>query len=158
MRDSTIPSSYDIYLGQDDGAMLIVNSNSYVPEVLLEDLVPGHYSWRVVAKDCRGGLAYGPKWTFEVLDECACDCVADVVCDGIANVFDVVHCVAEAFRSFDPNIDPNPSCPLMSDNDVNYDGFVNVFDVVFIVNMAFRSGAREDNICNPCTLIGLCAP
>lgn len=143
------PVTHDIYLGQDDGAMLIVSSNSYVSDVYLENLSPGHYSWRVVAKDCRGGLRYGPTWTFDVT-ECACDCQADELCDGVANVFDVVFAVGEAFRGEPYTPDPNPDCPLVGMNDANNDGSVNVFDVVRLVNMAFRAGTREDNIFDPC--------
>lgn len=89
---------------------------------------------------------------------CACDCQGDEKCDGLPNVFDVVFAIGEAFR-FEPfTPDPNPTCPLIGMNDLNLDNVVNVFDVVFLINMAFRFGDRADNVCDPCTGLGPCAP
>ena len=86
--------------------------------------------------------------------DCACDCQGDEECNGLPTVFDLVFCVAEAFRNEPYSLDPNVTCPLLAQNDLNLDNVVNVFDVVFITTMAFRNGLREDNVCDPCTLVG----
>jgi hypothetical protein len=56
--------TYDVYRGQEGGALLIVTSDSNDPVASVNDLPPDKYIWRVVAKDCRGGLKYGPIWSF----------------------------------------------------------------------------------------------
>jgi len=78
---------------------------------------------------------------------CACPCHGDPVCDGVANVLDVVTCIDVAFRDRPPQSDPG--CPPAR-SDVNCDGVINVLDVVRIVNVAFRGGDPEAEFCDPC--------
>jgi hypothetical protein len=80
---------------------------------------------------------------------CDCSCHADPECNGLANVFDVVHCVNEAFRNGDPIVDPD--CPRTR-NDIDCNGVVNVFDVVGMVEVAFRNGDPGIQFCDPCAL------
>jgi hypothetical protein len=56
--------TYDFYLGQEGGALLIVESDTNNPSTIIDNLQFGRYSWRVVAKDDMGGLKYGPIHSF----------------------------------------------------------------------------------------------
>lgn len=140
---------YSINSGSSESAGGNYEANSTVGQVAVGEVSGGSYTASV-------GYWYGA--TASLPPSCACDCQGDENCDSVANVFDVVYVVSEAFRNHPYTPDPNPLCPLIGMNDLNLDDVVNVFDVVLLVNMAFRNGLREDNICDPCTGIGPCAP
>lgn len=81
---------------------------------------------------------------------CACDCHADPVCDGvISNVQDVVGTIGVAFRGASAIPDPNGACPFET-TDMNCDGFTSVVDVVKVVNVAFRGANAATEYCDPC--------
>lgn len=82
--------------------------------------------------------------------DCACDCHADPVCDGVrSNVQDVVVTIGVAFRGAAPIPDPNGACPYDA-TDMNCDTFTSVVDVVKVVNVAFRGANPATEFCNPC--------
>lgn len=81
---------------------------------------------------------------------CDCSCNGDPLCDGFANVQDVVSVVNVAFRGQLDTVDG--SCPHVGRSDLNCDCIVNVQDVVAMVNRAFRGDTTPPcDICaNPC--------
>jgi len=60
--------TYDTYLGSLGKAMLLLSNDKLAPAASATNLAPGFYRWRVVAKDCRGGMRDGPTWSFEIRD------------------------------------------------------------------------------------------
>lgn len=79
---------------------------------------------------------------------CDCGCHADIVCDGVTDLLDVVTTVDIIFRG-KPLI-PEPFCPY-AQVDVNCDGAPDIQDVVIIVEVAFRGGDASVLFCDPCT-------
>ncbi len=59
--------SYDLYLGE--GTPVLVATSLKFPAYRVE-LLPGkEYTWRVVAKDGRGGISKSPLWKFKTADD-----------------------------------------------------------------------------------------
>ncbi|MEW5702759.1 MAG: thrombospondin type 3 repeat-containing protein [Candidatus Zixiibacteriota bacterium] len=83
-------------------------------------------------------------------DQIGCICHGDPVCDGAANVQDVVATVGVAFRGVSPTLDPSCSHSPGGRTDLNCDGVATVIDVVRMVDVAFRGVDPGAQICNPC--------
>ncbi len=59
--------SYDLYLGE--GTPVLIATSLNFPAYRVE-LLPGReYTWRVVARDGRGGVSRSPVWRFETADD-----------------------------------------------------------------------------------------
>lgn len=106
----------------------------------------GNY-YRVTAVDFSGNE--GKPSNEASVGACACDCAGDPQCDGVVNIFDVVHTVDVAFRNAAAIADPNVSCPYMT-TDVDCDNVTSIFDVIHFVNVAFRNASPGAEFCNPC--------
>jgi len=96
--------------------------------------------------------AYPVQFTNGVITiiPCQCNCFGDPICDGVADVFDLVRTVDIAFRNGPPAIDSSPDCPR-SPTDVNCDGVTNVFDYVKLINVIFRAADPATAYCDPCS-------
>jgi choice-of-anchor B domain-containing protein len=79
---------------------------------------------------------------------CDCTCHADPVCDGSANVQDVIVTINTAFRGVAPVLDP--LCTHSGRTDVNCSGSTDIIDAVRVIDVAFRGVVASTVFCNPC--------
>jgi len=55
---------YDLYFGQND-TLVLVATDMATPQYFVDELLfLTSYSWKVIAKDSRGGITEGPLWIF----------------------------------------------------------------------------------------------
>ncbi len=97
----------------------------------------------------NGGLIV-PSFTKGVIElVCECNCHADIVCDGVSDILDVVNTVDVIFRG--ESFVAQPMCPFVQ-VDVNCDGVTNIQDVVIVIEVAFRGGDPNALYCDPCDI------
>lgn len=91
-----------------------------------------------------------PSFTKGVIElVCGCGCHADIVCDGITDLLDVVNTIDIIFRG--EAFTPESFCPF-TQVDVNCDGAADIQDVVRVLEVAFRGGNAAELFCDPCAL------
>lgn len=78
---------------------------------------------------------------------CDCGCHADIVCDGVTDLLDVVTTVDIIFRG--EAFTAESFCPF-AQVDVNCDGVPDIQDVVIVIEVAFRGGDAGTLFCDPC--------
>jgi hypothetical protein len=89
-----------------------------------------------------------PTFTKGVIElVCDCGCHADIVCDGVTDLLDVVTTVDIIFRG--EAFTPESFCPY-AQVDVNCDGVTDIQDVVIVIEVAFRGGDAGVLFCDPC--------
>lgn len=87
--------------------------------------------------------------------ECDCSCHADLLCDGMRNVCDVVALVGIVLRNAPANL--TPTCPLVGPGefkraDVDCSGETDIVDLILLIDVTFRSANPSRLICDPCAL------
>lgn len=91
-----------------------------------------------------------PSFTKGIIERrCDCSCHADVECDGVTNIVDVVTTVSIVFRGY--SLPPQPFCPRLQ-ADVNCDGVTDIQDVVLTIEVAFRGADLSLITCDPCDI------
>jgi PKD repeat protein len=109
-------------------------------------VVGGHELTAITA-----GMSYQPAsaGAYAVIGPpCDCSCHADPICDGSANIQDVISTIAVAFRNTSPTIDP--ACVHAGRSDANCSGDTDVLDVVLMIGVAFRNEDPSATLCDPC--------
>jgi hypothetical protein len=91
-----------------------------------------------------------PSFTKGIIEiVCQCDCHADIICDGVTDLLDVVQTIDIIFRG--ESFVSQPFCPK-SQVDVNCDGVTDIQDVVIVIEVAFRGGDASLLYCDPCAI------